>query len=430
MALYEIKDGVGIIPEGTTKIENGAFLNCTELTSVDIPNSVTEIGQNAFSGCSSLESLFIPASVTEIGSDCFEDCYSLSSIVVDENNKVFDSRNNCNAIIQTREKSLILGCKNTVIPNSIMSIGGGAFSGCKELKEISMPDTVGLIIGYAFKNCTGLSSVNLGKSLKEICSSAFYGCTSLTHIIIPKSVQKIQQTNGYAYIPFYYCKNLKSIVVEDGNRFYDSRDNCNAIIVSTNTDLSKDTLIVLCSSTIVPATVTRISISAIECPKNLTSISVAEGNTCYDSRDNSKAIIETETNVLLIGTASTIIPETVTGIGEYAFWGNDFLEEFTIPQSVTKIGNNSFRECKNLKAVSILGPVALIEKDTFKDCTALETLTFGTGIKKINPNAFDTCTAIKTIYVPAKKGDYYRQRLPETLHEFIVEQEPMKKAKK
>jgi hypothetical protein len=273
-------------------VPDSAFRSCSALRDVSCGDETFIIAANAFSGCSSLESLFIPASVTKIGSDCFEDCYSISSIVVDENNKVFDSRNNCNAIIQTREKSLILGCKNTVIPNSIMSIGGGAFSGCKELKEISMPDTVGLIIGYAFKNCTGLSSVNLGKSLKEICSSAFYGCTSLTHIIIPKSVQKIQQTNGYAYIPFYYCKNLKSIVVEDGNRFYDSRDNCNAIIVSTNTDLSKDTLIVLCSSTIVPATVTRISISAIECPKNLTSISVAEGNTCYDSRDNSKAIIQ------------------------------------------------------------------------------------------------------------------------------------------
>ncbi|MBR5912659.1 MAG: leucine-rich repeat domain-containing protein [Bacteroidales bacterium] len=96
---YQIENGTCLIPEGTKAIEKGAFINCTELTSVVIPDSVTEIGQWAFYGCSNLKEIRLPKSVTKIGLDAFAFCSSITSIEVDDDNKVFDSRDNCNAVI-------------------------------------------------------------------------------------------------------------------------------------------------------------------------------------------------------------------------------------------------------------------------------------------------------------------------------------------
>ena len=187
---------------------------------------------------------------------------------------------------------------------------------------------------------------------------------------------------------------------------------------------------VVCSSTVVPATVNEVHKSVIDCPKNLSTISVEDGNPYYDSREDCHAIIHTESNTLLVGSASTVIPNTVAEIGNQAFWGNDDLTEITIPKSVKKIGKYSFLECSNLKTVSIFGPIALIDEDTFRGCTSLETLNFDTGIKKFHPAAFVTCTALKTINVPAKKGDYYRSRLPENLRDLVVEMPTAPKGKK
>jgi hypothetical protein len=240
---------------------------------------------------------------------------------------------------------------------------------------------------------------------------------------------KIEDTGAYQKMSFFGCKNLKTIVVEEGNREFDSRDNCNAIII-TNRNFHENELLVLSSSTIVPASVEKISQSAIQCPKNLHTISVADGNPNFDSREGCNAIIKTDNNTLIIGSATTVIPESVPEIGDYAFWGNDELVEFTIPKTIAKIGKEAFRECQNLKTISILGPVALIDKDTFKDCASLETITFSTGIKKFHPEAFTNCTALKTINVPAKKGDYYRTRLPEALRDLVVELPAEKKAKR
>ena len=105
-----------------TSIGNYAFYNCTSLTSVVIGNSVTSIGNEAFSNCSGLTSIVIPNSVTSIGERAFCDCSGLTSIIVDGNNTKYDSRENCNAIIETETNTLIAGCKNTIIPNSVTSI--------------------------------------------------------------------------------------------------------------------------------------------------------------------------------------------------------------------------------------------------------------------------------------------------------------------
>ena len=152
MAKYEIIDGVGIIPQGVTTIEDEAFYRCENLTSIVIPDSVTTIGSwafwdcknltsivipdsvteiacDAFSGCENLTSIVIPDSVTTIEYNAFSDCSSLTGIVVEEENPRYDSRNNCNAIIETATNTLVCGCSTTIIPDSVTTIEDEAFSG-------------------------------------------------------------------------------------------------------------------------------------------------------------------------------------------------------------------------------------------------------------------------------------------------------------
>ena len=170
------------IPNSVTSIGNSAFSNCRGLTSVTIGNSVTNIGNNAFDNCSSFTSIEIPNSVTSIGSDVFYGCTGLTSIIVSDGNTVYDSRNNCNAIIETSTNTLITGCKNTIIPNSVTSIGDSTFSNCTGLTSITIPDNVTSIGNYAFSNCTGLTSVTIPNSVTSIGNSAFHGCSGLTSI--------------------------------------------------------------------------------------------------------------------------------------------------------------------------------------------------------------------------------------------------------
>ncbi len=147
------------IPNSVTKIGYGAFDGCSSLTSVTIPNSVTSIGITAFAGCSSLTGIIIPNSVTSIGNSAFAVCPNLTSIVVEKENTVYDSRNNCNAIIETATNTLIAGCQNTIIPGNITGIDGYAFYGCTGLTSITIPDSVTSIGDYAFAGCDGLTTI-------------------------------------------------------------------------------------------------------------------------------------------------------------------------------------------------------------------------------------------------------------------------------
>ena len=170
------------IPNSVTSIDNSAFAFCTRLTSINIPNSVTSISNSAFYRCSGLTSIDIPNSVTYIGYSAFSGCTGLTSISVDNGNSKYDSRNNCNAIIETASNSLILGCRNTTIPSSVTSIGNSAFYWCFGLTSINIPNSVTSIGSQVFYGCSELTSVSIGNSVTSIGEAAFYGCNNMTNV--------------------------------------------------------------------------------------------------------------------------------------------------------------------------------------------------------------------------------------------------------
>ena len=159
---------------------------CFDITSIKIPNSVTSIGNSAFRGCT-----------------------RLASITIDNNNTVYDSRNNCNAVIKTEDNTLICGCKNTVIPNNVTSINGGAFQNSTSLSSVTIPNSVTSIGGSAFQYCSDLTNVSIGSGVTSIDSGAFDNCSSLTRIeikaIVPPTIDEMyvfSNTNGCPiYVP-------------------------------------------------------------------------------------------------------------------------------------------------------------------------------------------------------------------------------------
>ena len=170
------------IPNSVTSVGDWAFNGCYGFSSIEIPNSVTSIGNYAFAYCDGLTSIEIPNSVTSIGEGAFRGCDGLTSIVVKEGNTVYDSRNNCNAVIETATNTLVVGCKNTIIPDGITSIGDGAFAHCDGLTSIEIPNSVTSIGSQAFYNCDGLTSIVIPNSVTSIGNWAFGGCSGLTSV--------------------------------------------------------------------------------------------------------------------------------------------------------------------------------------------------------------------------------------------------------
>ena len=446
------------IPNSVTSIGGSAFSGCTGLTNITIPDSVTSIGGDAFyntawynnqpyglvyagkvaykykgtmpsntsivlkkgtlgiagsafEDCTGLTSVTIPDSVTSIGDWAFAGCSGLTSITVAKGNTKYHSAGNC--LIETESKTLIAGCKNSIIPTdgSVTSIGSSAFRGCTGLTSITIPDSVTSIGDSAFSGCSGLTSVVIPGSVTSIGSSAFERCTGLTSVTIPNGVKAIP---SYA---FYGCTGLTSITIPDsvtsiGYSAFSWCTGLTSVTIGNSVTSIGDLAFSYCTrltSVTIPDSVTSIYFEAFfECTR-LTSVTIGSGVTsiggsAFESCNNLQDIYITDIaawfnisgldNLMRYGASnknlyinnelatSIAIPDSVTSIDERAFSNCTGLTSITIPNSVTSIGDWAFAGCTGLTSVTIPNSVTSIGDWAFAGCSGLTSITVAKGNTK------------------------------------------------
>ena len=342
-----------VIPNSVTSIGHSAFWHCSSLTSIQIPNSVTSIGDAAFSGWSSLTSIVIPNSVTSIGYDAFCNCESLTSIVVDAGNTKYDSRNGCNAIIETASNTLIAGCQNTIIPNSVTSIGSSAFRSCISLISIEIPNSVTSIGGRAFAYCSNLFKITcLATNPPTIESDTFSNYSAELYVPIgcKSAYQSADYWKKFSNIIELEPEPEEVMVFEYGGLTYQ--------VTVKGKELA---VIALDSGQYSGAVVIPLSVD------------YNDGITYSVTSIGHRAFADCE------GLTSIEIPNSVISIGDMAFSWCDDLISIEIPNSVISVGDNAFSGCSNLTSIEIPNSVTSIGDAAFTDCSSLTSIVVDAG---------------------------------------------------
>ena len=406
------------IPNSVTSIDNYAFGFCTALSSVSMGSSVTSIGESAFTHCESLTGIVIPRSVkTIVGNPLFR-CTSLSLLEVESGNTAYDSRNHCNAIIETETGTLLAGCRTTVVPEGVDTIADHSFSFQTGLTHIDLPNSLREIGKYAFQGCSGLQSVTFGSGVESINYYAFAGCTSLQEVDFPDALKTLGNN------AFEGCSALTRVSTGDGLTSIgnDAFSSCAALdsvafgksiqIIHNNAFMSSASL----RSAILPDGLTTIGwfafagsgIShlylgknlsggigehAFEWCTNLTSVTVPEGvvNLNIDMFSHCSSL------------AHVSLPSTLKTIGSRAFSQCEALKEITIPDGVTTIYNRAFFRCTGLTTIVIPDSVTDLNDEVFVKCTGLTQVTIGKSVRWLESGTFTGCQALSTVYCKAEE---------------------------
>ena len=403
-----------------TSIGDYTFYDCLGLTSVTIGNSVESIGDDAFWNCSGLTSVTIPNSVTSISSSAFSGCSGLTGINVEDDNETFDSRKGCNAIIHTSSNTLVSGCKTTIIPNTVTSIGDWAFGWCSDLTSVTIPNSVTSIGKGAFCNCSGLTSVTIPNSVTSIGDSAFGVCSGLTSVTIGNSVTSI----GVG--AFSSCSGLTSVTIPNsvtsiGNSAFSSCSGLTSVTIPNSVTSIGDWAFQYCSgltSVTIGNSVTSIGEDAFYECSGLTSVHISDISAwCNIEFSN------TISNPLLYAyhlylngeeVKDLVIPNSVTSIGDYAFCSCLGLTSVTIPNSVTSIGNSAFSSCSGLTSVTIPNSVMSIGQYAFGWCSGLlDVCCYAENVPTTEGNAFNYSNySNATLHVPSCSLQSYKTTEP------------------
>ena len=441
--------GAYTIPDNIERICCTALHECNRLTSINCPPSVKSIGNYAFYSCDSLQSVTMPDSLNTLSTGAFEYCRSLTSINVPN-------------MVTIIEPYTFHGCQNlqtVTLPDNLNSIGYQAFDNCRSLLSIIIPDPVVTINWRAFVYCSSLTSITFPANLTNLGENLLEGCTNLSTIIW--NVRQSNSFSGYDYnhpfsgvrnqittftfgdsvqvLPGYLCynminltslslgcnmdsigekvfdgcKNIKSIHWNARNfkdpkmyyetPFYSLRD---SITTFTFGDSVRHIPAYLCHSMSllhevhIPKNVSSIGDYAFRYLGVLDSISVAPANIYYDSRGGCNALMETATNLLMLGCYKTQIPTNTEGIDACAFRNVRKLNTVNLPPSVTFIGKEAFNGCKDLKYLTLSKRIGAINDYAFQDCDSLYNITLPDSLWFIGLRAFANCSHIQTITLP------------------------------
>lgn len=448
------------IPAGVDKIALGVFMGCSNLNSITIdsanrsyespgnanaiidkgtmtllegsnntviPEGVKRIWQNAFAERIHLKSITIPASVTSIVGMPFSDCDSLEEIKVDADNAIFDSRNNCNAIIESATNTLIAGCGKTVIPEGIETIGDSAFERVKTLTHVTIPKSVTEIRGYAFERCENLSTVNLQKGIQTIGYGAFTECVGLTNLIFCGTKADWQAVtidedgreeleSVLKYHELVKKEKVPATCGKDGSEEYWTCSICDQVYLSADMTQNPQELT---APIAIPATGNHSWDNGVVTEKATTAkegIKTYTYTVCKATKTEKIAKLKpTNSSTVKKGTKVTIkgYKYTVKNSSEVTFTGvkNKKASKISIPATV-KIKNKKYKVTamseKSLKGVQaktiIVGNnVQTIGNSAMENCKQLTKVTLGKNVKKIGKNVFKSDKKLKNITIKSTK---------------------------
>lgn len=422
MSSHSFSEGTGTITfKGEVNhIGANAFNYCSGMTSITIPSTVVSIGNSAFFYCMALQNLTLPDNIQIIGGSAFVRCGNLKSVNIPTSTTIIKDSAfyDCSALLKIEFPSglqyinryAFYGCSHIdtlILPNSIKRVGAYSFRNCRGLKYIKLPDTMTAIEYGVFAYCDSIESISLPSTLDSIKDEAFSNCKSLKSIILPEKLSHI------GYESFKNCDSLKSVYwnAKKCNKcwfgkqveFFEFGNNVQVIPSGLFSNMDKLKSIVIPSSVEIIKDIRFYGCCALE------SVMVESKNKYYDSRDNCNAIIETATNKLIAGIKTTIIPNSVTSIGDYAFTKCCDLEEIDIPNFVTSIGIDAFEECENLKTITIPSLVTKLGDGAFAYCTSLSMITSNAITPPVcGKYCFSNVDKSIPLYVPAESIDAYK----------------------